>query len=285
VTTPDPEPKFTLDSILDALSELSELGKVFSAGVGNSIEVDSLAAADLKQVGEAGAELLNNLRRRACQSLTAARDALSALSRVLRDPPLETSPGGIGRDVIESASAVRWLCDADCDVKDRVQRMGSMWLEDLHEMRKLSNVQDVKDSIEAKQAAGEDLKSNAEQVEKTKEWLGQEAVALKGMMGSTDLVKKVSDMEFEYRLWSNLSHGNPYALQSIRAMHASGSAGVIGASFHIMTFSVDAFSRALVVFAQYFCPGKVLKLKERINDLYDRLGMAEGEQQRDFLQP
>ncbi|HWO73460.1 MAG TPA: hypothetical protein VNN21_07870, partial [Dehalococcoidia bacterium] len=243
------------------------------------------ADMERKQVGEGGVELLDNLRRHACQSLSAAGDALSALSRVLRDPPLETSPGGIGRDVIESASAVRWLCDPECGVEERIQRIGSIWLHDLDEMRKLLNVQDRKDSIKAKQAKVEDLNSTAEQIEKIRERLLQEGAAVKCWMGSTDLVKNASDMEFEYRLWSNLSHGNPYALQTIRDMHASGPTGILGASFHVMTFSVGAFSRALVAFAQYFSPGKVPKLKERVSELYDRLGIAGSEQQRDFLQP
>jgi hypothetical protein len=102
------------------------------------------------------------------------------------------------------------------------------------------------------------------------------------MMGATDLAKSISDMEYEYRLWSNLSHGNPYALQAIRAMHAAGDEGTLKASFHQMTFSVDAFSRALASFGEYFAPDKVLKLKARINELYDSLEMAEGEQ-RGFL--
>lgn len=87
-----------------------------------------------------------------------------------------------------------------------------MWLNDLEEMRKLSEVKSSMDSEEAKKASAEDLENNKKRTDEVREYLKQEGVPVKAMIGSTHLVKNVNDMEFEYRLWSNLSHGNPYAL-------------------------------------------------------------------------
>ena len=63
-------------------------------------------------------------------------------------------------------------------------------------------------------------------------------------------------------------------------MHIAGNAAT--AILHFTSCAVDAYSRALVSYVTFLRPDLLNVLKATLNELYDRLGMDEG-QQRDFL--
>jgi hypothetical protein len=273
----------TLDSILDAMGDLAALGDRHVAVATHALALGSPAAKEGAALSGrlAALELFDYVLKRASQSLVAAGDAIRGLSRLLRQEPLKTSPGGVARDVTESAAVCAWLTDVTCNSNERLRRAGSLWLRDLNEMRKLSNAKSADDSEEAKAASEEDLRSVQAQDAKVREWLEVEGIQAKPMTPSTHLVKDLFDVEFEYRLWSNVSHGNPYALQSIREMHAGTQQSAL-AVLHLVTASVDAYSRALFSYVRFFRPELATDLKASLNGLYDRLGMGE-DQPRDFL--
>ncbi len=278
-----PAADVTLDSILDAMGDLAALGD-------RHVEVATRALALGSPVATEGAtlsgrpaalELFDYTLKRASQSLVAAGDAIRGLSRLLRQEPLKTSPSGVARDVTESAAVCAWLTDVTCDSNERLLRAGRLWLRDLDEMRKLSNAKSTDDSEEAKSASEEDLRSVQGQEARVREWLEVEGIQAKPMTPSTYLVKYLFDAEFEYRLWSNVSHGNPYALQSIREMHARAEQRAL-AVLHLTTTSVDAYGRAVFSYVGFFRPDMTSTLKASLNGLYDRLGIHEGEP-RHFL--
>ncbi len=277
-----PAADITLDSILDAMGDVARLGDRYVGLTTRALALGSPAATEGARLSGSppALELFDYILKRASQSLVAAGDAIRSLSRLLRKEPLKTSSGGVARDIIESAAACAWLTDATCDPNQRLGRVGSLWLKDLAEMRKLSNTNSATETKEAKAASAKDLQTVLVHEAKVREWLQAERIEAKGMIPSTQLVKDVVDGEFEYRLWSNLSHGNPYALQSIRAMHADTEQTAL--ALHLTTASVDAYSRAVFSYVSFFRPDFGADLKARLNDLYDRLGMDEGEP-RDFL--
>lgn len=278
-----PAANVTLDSILDAMGDLAALGDGHVNLATHALTFGSPAATEGARLSgrPAGLELFDYILKRASQSLVAAGDAIRGLSRLLRQGPLKTSSGGVARDIIESAAACAWITEVICDPNERLGRVGRLWLNDLDEMRKLSNTNSATESDQAKAASAEDLHSVLAHEGKVREWLQAEGIEAKPMIPSTQLAKDVVDAEFEYRLWSNLSHGNPYALQTIRAMHAGPEETAL-AVLHLTTTSVDAYSRAVFSYMGFFTPDLAADLKARLNDLYDRLGMNEGEP-RDFL--
>lgn len=283
VNQAQPAADVTLDSILDAMGHLAALGDSHVALATRALTFGSPAATEGARLSgkPAGLELFDYILKRASQTLVAAGDAIRGLSRLLRQGPLKTSSGGVARDIIESAAACAWITEVICDPNERLGRVGRLWLNDLDEMRKLSNANSATESEQAKAASAEDLQSVLAHEAKVREWLQAEGIEAKPMIPSTQLAKDVFDAEFEYRLWSNLSHGNPYALQTIRAMHA-GAEETAHAVLHLTTASVDAYSRAVFSYVGFFRPDLTADLNARLNDLYDRLGMDEGEP-RDFL--
>ncbi|MPZ49312.1 MAG: hypothetical protein GEU75_08435 [Dehalococcoidia bacterium] len=266
--------EMTRQSILNAVERIGSLAEIHVArSIG--IETDSPIARDGKSIETREAiELIDYLQRRIGQSLVASGDALQALARSLQAPALQTSPGGIARDVNESAAIVCWLTDFETPLEERLHRASRRWLTDLEEARKLAVFTLQTDPANPSFQA--DLNDLIGKEIEVREWIEQVGLEARLMLSSTELLNRVFDAEFEYRLFSNLSHGNPYALQGLRRMqHEADSAAT--AFFYWIAASVDPFSKALMSYVRYLRPHDEADLEATINRLFDDAGIAEGE--------
>ena len=119
------------------------------------------------------------------------------------------------------------------------------------------------------------------------EWHGQELaqfeqqvanvqLTIKRMINSTDLAEKMLGASYEYRLYSGLSHGNPTAVNALRAMFDSTHPDSVGIAWlYFLQAPVDAYFRAVWAFAEHMVSPPPEPLRQEIESLYGELHFAD----------
>lgn len=276
---------FLLEQVLDALNELPATMARFREGQYPLTRAALLRREqDFWRKNQEARGLLDWLVQRSHQALLAAEDALVSLSRVLRPPSAQIAPGGIARDILESSAVVLWLTDANCAPLTRLDRAGRLWASDLTQGR-LLKLQARKDSLNPAEWDGAIaiLDEALSYVARQREAVGLDSA--KAMIPATQLVALTLNAAYDYRMWSNLSHGNPFATASFRRLHAVGKASE--AQLYPVGVSVNAYARATMSVLKFARPGLLSVASAQLHDFYDRMGIGlqPNSAVRSFLEP
>lgn len=203
-----------------------------------------------------------------------AADAVQALARVLKPPPNRLAPGGVARDVIESASFALWLVGPTATGGERLERIGRVWSKDADVERKISNagLRQAPDDDDVRFA----VEWAREQEAKLKERLRQAGVPSKKMVTSTDLSRAQLDAEYEYRLYSGLSHGAPIAVNTVRHMFGAADPETVGIVYsYLLHPAADAYCRAIWEYSAFMGLKDMDSLRKLLERAYEALHFSE----------
>lgn len=237
---------------------------------------ESPAAQEQTALGEnkSALAILDYGPNRARLALDVSADALQALSRVLRPPPHKLAPGGVARDVLESAAFATWLVGPVADEHERIDRVGRVYWSDRQTELKLSKagLAEAPGSEEVQAA----VEWAEEQITLLEEQLRSAGTRPKPMIPSTELSGRMLGSEYEYRLYSGLSHGAPVAINAVRGMYNARDPQAVGTVFsYIMHPAADAYCRAVWSYAVYMGLTKMESLQETLENVYESLHFSD----------
>ena len=96
------------------------------------------------------------------------------------------------------------------------------------------------------------------------------------MLNSTDLSRQMLGAEYEYRLYSGLSHGTPYAVNVVRGMYQSDDPQAAGAVYSFLLHpAADAYCRAVWAYAEFMGMSDRAALSRGLEEVYDDLRFKE----------
>lgn len=207
-------------------------------------------------------------------ALDVAADAIRALARLLPPPPSRSAVGGVARDVLEASTLVMWLCDPAIEPHERLERIVRLRSQDLDEERKITNAGLAKDPRRTELV---DAKKYIDrEIELFDTLVGSAGVEKKGMQRMTSLTGTMLDADYEYRLYSGLSHGTPIAVDSIRGMFASPDpvAGGVALSYFLHE-AAHWYCRAIWALAAFMAADSMTELRQALDSVYDNLEFKE----------
>ena len=218
------------------------------------------------------------------QALEHAADHLFALPDACVIPVKPFAAFTLARGVLESAATALWVFDSDIEKKERVERGMSLRLIGLEDQRKWSRTSPagpdtdevtrkitsrIEDMTRAAVARGvEPHRNRQEQVD----GFGSK------MPGRLELVSRVPDGEFDYRLFSAVAHGHSWALIRV-GFKPSGKQNMAVKSpepialVYVCSHAIEFFARAL--WAQVYLYGwKSGPFARLLEETYNSIGLV-----------
>ena len=176
-----------------------------------------------------------------------ASDQIKALVKSLTEPVLTIAPWSIARNVLESSSIASWIMDPDIDAHERVSRSTAFRFAGLKQQVKFvratgydtAEAEDKIDQLEQRaQAAG-----HAPILDRN----GNRTSIAQRMPTFTDLVASVFDCEVDYRLFSAMTHAQPWALSQLAFKDRGPAAGqVVGVRMRTLEKSIPRIGVKIV---------------------------------------
>ena len=158
----------------------------------------------------------------AAAKLDAAKDQIKALALLQDDLSLKFARAGPARSILEASSAVIWLLGGDEGAQHRAQRFVRLKRGELKEERKLANVQGEleQEDPEVRNAMREAIEISNEEIKGFEKLVHQLELESLDPISQTDLIRETLDMEFEYRLYSNLAHSAGFVILHMQHIFA-----------------------------------------------------------------
>lgn len=267
------EPEFDWERALDALANAP-------------VVVERLLSQDPHAASKAMTELvmfrddpqivsfLGRTPGRAFTNIRLAGEAVVATTRLLQLPPVEVMSGPIVRAGLIACGLILWLMDPKADPDERAARTVRVFADDINNARNLA--QKGKELATPEQLS--QVQSDIDDVNTKQGVLAKQSSGIKRpSMPKDERLATLTDSEYEYTLYTHLSHGNPSAIAAMRGMFNHADPEVVGAGLvnYIVTL-VHVYCRAAWAIGSYTLEGRSLSdLRAVLISLYQALGANE----------
>jgi hypothetical protein len=265
-------PAEMLDALVRFRSELTHCIE----SIGQKPMPGSPAERELSSSDAAEADAIALVPPLAYQSLFAGSHALIALARGLEPPAPEYGTWGVSNAVLHASGLVNWLLDGDIDHRERALRALAM---EAHELSAESAIvaggalgQTSLDGPFANAIAANQARSVQ---------IAARSAGAPRQLPATDELAEALDATTEYRLFTAIMSGRPWALLQTTALASSLGASPSGSVVAIqVATSASWFAQATWAYACWMQPAPGESLCGTLERGYDAMCLPEDERSR-----
>lgn len=206
--------------------------------------------------------------QRALAHIPLAGEALVATTRLLRLPPVEVMSGPVVRAGLIASGVILWLMDPEISPHERVARTlgvlagdNAKALDMVEKGKKAAAVAEVQSRIGA---IAQEVNRVGDQFESASRGLSRRR------MPTDEALARLSDSEYEYKLYTHIAHGTPAVVGEMHAMFQHSDEIVRGSALvnYVITL-VHAYCQAGWALGSYtLAAANLERLKQVLVSLY-----------------